>query len=95
MTPKRTHEFVQHFARADFSNPNFVMFKYVDAKFFQYKVKPVTLAIEGLDKLAGAIPAFRRFSHIQHIVTRRSHALRRRDRIIGLKAYRLVRLKTL
>jgi SAM-dependent methyltransferase len=71
LTPARRREFGKHFNSVKVEYPEFVMFHYVDAKFFGYKVKLVTLAMRALDRLAGRVPSLRRFSYRQLIAATR------------------------
>jgi SAM-dependent methyltransferase len=66
LTPKRLRAFAGHFAHVHVEYPEFIMFHYIDAKFFRYRVRAVTAVIRKIDQLVGATP-LRRFSYRQLI----------------------------
>lgn len=71
LTPKRRVAFTQNFAKTSIEYPEFVVFHYVDAKFFHYKVKPVSWVCRSLDKLMYRFKPLRRLSYRQLIACTR------------------------
>jgi ubiquinone/menaquinone biosynthesis C-methylase UbiE len=71
LTPARRRAFGSHFDTVKVEYPEFVMFHYIDAKFFKYRVKAMSIAMKALDRFAGTIPYVRRFSYRQLIAATR------------------------
>ncbi len=71
LTPQRRKDFSRNFSTTHIEYPEFVMFHYVDAKFFRYKVKAVTKLCRALDRAMYAVPFLRRLSYRQLIACTR------------------------
>jgi SAM-dependent methyltransferase len=66
LTPTRLRAFTGHFTEKHIEYPEFIMFHYVDAKFFRYRVRAITALVRKIDQIIGATP-LRRFSYRQLI----------------------------
>jgi len=71
LTPKRRKDFTRHFSSTRIEHPEFVVFHYVDVKFFRYKVKMLTFICRAIDRLVYRVPALRKFSYRQLIACTR------------------------
>lgn len=68
LTRDRRALFVKPFARSEFRYPDFRYWHYLDAKLFQYKVKPINLFCLGMDKfIYKSLPFLRQNSYRQMV----------------------------